>query len=159
MSKAHYLAAAATTALAAAVVGLDGRRPPASDQSGYAAADGGDLDGQIDIVRRAIAARCELADELISGRRGLADVAARFRDLSAGRVVAGVVQLAYPGATPGERYCRQAIWYAQGALDGRPDRDRVLARLETELHQVVAAGGRLPGGSTMATSTGAGGGR
>jgi hypothetical protein len=159
MSKSHYLAAIATGVLAAAVVVLDSHRVTPSDGLGLAYASRGESpDAQLEAVNRAIEARCQLADELIAGRRRLPEVAARFRDLSAGRVVADVVQLTYPGATPGEQYCRQVIWYAEAALEGRPDRDQVLARLAVELDEVVAAGGRLPDrGGSEATVAACGG--
>jgi hypothetical protein len=144
MSKLHYLTAITTGVLAVAVFFLDSHGVPSDSTEVAYASRGEALDAQLEIVKRAIEDLCELADELIAGRRDLADVPAQFRDLSAGRPVADILQLVYPGATPGERYCRQVIWYAEGALDGRPDRDQVLARLAGELNEVVAGGGRLP---------------
>jgi hypothetical protein len=91
------------------------------------------------------ATRRALVDELIAGRRRLADVAARFKALNSGCSARFEAVRRWPEATDGERYSRDVILFVETMLpDADPGRSAVLARLDAELAEVIATGGQLP---------------
>jgi hypothetical protein len=96
-----------------------------------------------ELARRSAVKR-ELIGELADGRRTLAEVAARFAAMDVDRPWHTLIMRNYSGATNGERYCRVVIGHTDAALNADPRRRSVLTRLNAELEQVIAAGGRLP---------------
>jgi hypothetical protein len=101
------------------------------------------LDEQLQAAQRRTAAKTELAEEVASGRLGLFEAAARFRDLDAGVSEAyrqGWRHLA-EGGSDEERYCRQVLSYVALALHNRPGNGGViLDRLGAELDKALAGG-------------------
>jgi len=83
---------------------------------------------------------------VIDGRLTLAKAAARFRAINASRPHHKPVRLDhYPGQTDEERVCRQVISYVESKLADRPDASAILARLECQLKEHLAAGGTTHG--------------
>ena len=90
------------------------------------------------------AAKERITENVISGRIPLLVGAARFQDLYARRppnpFCVPKVQL-FPGASEGERLCRQIIQWVKMRLDKDPSRDQVVARLTADLHAHLAGQG------------------
>jgi hypothetical protein len=105
-----------------------------------------ELDARSAVVRRRIAAKKALVEELIAGRVGLAEVAAYFRALNADQPVYAAVILAHwPGDSDDEKYCRNVICHVESALVRDARRGPVVRRLTDELDRMISAGGvRLP---------------
>jgi hypothetical protein len=88
------------------------------------------------LIQKNLEAKDEVAREVIAGRMTLAEAAARFRTIDASRPPHLPVHLdVVPGSSDEERICRQVIAYVENNLEGRPDRDAVLARLEADLRR------------------------
>ncbi|HMC89155.1 MAG TPA: hypothetical protein VKI17_06390 [Gemmataceae bacterium] len=90
------------------------------------------------------AAKERITENVISGRMTLLQGAARFQGVYARRpqnpFCVAKVQL-FPGASEGERLCRQIIQWVKMRLEKDPSRDQVVARLTTELHAHLARQG------------------
>jgi hypothetical protein len=91
-------------------------------------------------VRRRSAIKRDLVDELIAGRRRLADVAAVFEAMDADRPGHILMVRHYPGATARERYSRVVIGHVAAALRHDPRWPAVRDRLAAELAEVAAGG-------------------
>src|SRR4051794_10480749 len=78
-----------------------------------AAPDG--LDDQLAEVKRRAVIKRALVDDLIAGRRRLAEAAARFEDMDADRPGHILAVRHHGGATAAERYCRVVIAHVDGA--------------------------------------------
>jgi hypothetical protein len=91
------------------------------------------LEAETRATRGRIAAKLALIDELVAGRVTLAHVAAEFRGLNVAYPNFFVnMRMLYPGLPDDELLCRNVIDYCAGALEHRPERTAVLARLEDE---------------------------
>lgn len=90
------------------------------------------------------AAKERIIENVISGRMPLLVGAARFQDLYARRppnpFCVPKTQL-FPGASEGERLCRQIIQWVKMRLEKDPSRDQVVARLTAELRARLASQG------------------
>ena len=145
MSRSHQLTSvAAVVVVVAAAALVSGGGDVAPVVPAFDAAGPDEWDARLADVSRRTAAKSALVAELIDERRSLADVAAEFRRMSTGGATDSMVHYVYAGSTPGERYCRQVLAYAEVALAGHPNRARIQTRLVEELDHVRAAGGRLP---------------
>jgi hypothetical protein len=99
--------------------------------------------------------REEVLGAVIEGRCSLPEAAAHFGELN--RSMSGFhwenFRRFYPGASDGERYCRQVIRHVACRLEGRPDQgEAVVRRLEAELEECLRRGPvRLPAEEEGAT--------
>jgi hypothetical protein len=122
--------------------------PPAADSEQAVEAEGRRLDAlSKGVVRRATTKEAVVQD-LIDGRLGLLEAAARFRDLNE-RLPAfpwGEFRQVYPGGSDDERHCRQVIAFVLANVRSRPEGDAaVVGRLEAELQGRLDRGDlRLP---------------
>ncbi len=133
----------------AAAVAVFAARPDGGDEPAPDEADDGAAALLADAKRRCAAKR-ELVEELVAGRRTLAEVAARFAALDADRPGYGPPTWFHPDAPPAERYCRLVISHVEAVLRGDYRRRAVLARLDAELAAAVAARGKSPHAETAA---------
>jgi hypothetical protein len=89
-------------------------------------------------VRR-ICAKHRLAEEVIAGRLGLRQAAARFRELNEqpSAYDRERFRALYPGADDGERHCREVLAWVADALEDDPDPGGadLVTRLEAELQE------------------------
>jgi hypothetical protein len=115
-----------------------------------AEAESEDLDRRGAAVLARINARQEVVRDLCDGRLTLLEAAARFRALNAtaGATARRAAQDIYPGASEGERICRQVIGHVRTHLEEQsPGRGETVTRaLEEELRARLEADGtvRLP---------------
>jgi hypothetical protein len=90
-------------------------------------------------LQRNMEAKDAVAEEVIAGRMTLAEAADRFRVINAARPSHLPFHLdAFPGGGDEERNCRHVIRFVDSSLMGRPDREAVVARLESELQRHLA---------------------
>jgi hypothetical protein len=150
------LAGAACAVLAAVAAGYCGYRATLDPAAlpGRAAADGpapDDLDVALAVLVQSEEAKAAVTEEVIAGRLSLAEAAARFRALEAGRPNrhCRAPQERFPGDSEGERLCREVITHVRTRLGAEdPARARqIIARLEADLRGLLARDGtvRLPG--------------
>jgi hypothetical protein len=102
------------------------------------------LDAELAVVERRAVAKEQIAIDLVAGRLGLLEAAARFRELDTEVPDAnpGRSHLSFPGHSDEERYCRQVIYHVQSLLDSLSQTQAAtIARLQAELE------GRLDKGS------------
>jgi hypothetical protein len=105
------------------------------------------LDAQHEALGHCLAVRAQVHADLAEGRLTLREAVALLREEDAGRrpPLMHVRINLFPGRDDEERWCRAAIFYVQSTLEGDPRRDAVVARLDAELQDVLAAsGGRQP---------------
>jgi hypothetical protein len=96
--------------------------------------------GNGELMQR-IATKEALVEDLIAGRRGLLDVAARFRVLDADTPACmTVIRRAVPAATDEECICRNVINYVKCYLGCEAEGHESLRRLNTELERWLAEG-------------------
>ena len=107
---------------------------------------GDDLDAQLEAVKRRYNARQEVVDDVIAGRLGLLDAAARFRDVTPGpNETVPYLRTAFAGGNDDERFCRWVIVRVDATLLSRSpaEADRAKARLEKELQDCLRRDGRV----------------
>jgi hypothetical protein len=114
---------------------------------------GDDLEGRLDEVTRRIDAKTRVTEEVVAGRLGLLEAAARFRDLTGGSAEAlRHLRGAYDGADDDERFCRAVIAWARTSVPDRTPGEPgpTAPRLEAELRDRLRRDGRVtlpaPGG-------------
>jgi hypothetical protein len=101
-------------------------------------------DSDVTVIQRCIEARGQVAREVIAGRLTLLEAAARFQAISLSRPShLPVSHAAYSGDSDEERLCRQVIAYVDFELQGRPDRSAVVAKLNSELRELLATFGTI----------------
>lgn len=122
----------------AARFGLDvWTMPELEDQTEQGRDRGARIDGHLRLVRATEEDRNRVDDELLCGRIGLLEAAARYRDLNASVPDNGRDQFpAFPGASDEERCCRQVIQRVGARLrrDSPAEARRVTDALEAELN-------------------------
>jgi hypothetical protein len=96
-------------------------------------------------VLRRIDDKQEVVNALVTGRLGLFEAAARFRDLTpAEGGPRRYLRACYPGANDDERFCREILCWVYGMRTSRgPDVKRLVARLEGELHERLRRDGKV----------------
>ena len=91
-------------------------------------------------------AKERITEQVIDGRLSLLEGAAHFRAVYARRPANPYCvpkpQL-FPGASEGERLCRQVIQWVRMRLADHPSRDQVLSRLARELEETLALRGSV----------------
>ena len=104
------------------------------------------LERQHAAVRQRIAVKEGIVGEVVAGRMGLLDAAARFHALNVGRAdIMTLLRKAHPSASDEECTCRNVIRYVECYLRADNPDHPVLARLHAELEHWLAAGaGKLP---------------
>jgi hypothetical protein len=103
-------------------------------------------DPDVAAIQRSLEERDQVAQAVIDGRLTLAKAAAQFRAINASRPPHHPIRLdAYPGQTDEERVCRQVIRYVESKLADQPDASAILARLENQLREHLAAEGATHG--------------
>ena len=127
-------AAAAAVTVFAVPMEVDDPAPPTADPT----------DVLLQELTRRSAVKRALVDDLTAGRRGLAEVAARFAALDVDRPWHTLVVQNQVGATVGERYCRVVLGHVESALARDPQKQAVLARLDAELARFADDGATLP---------------
>jgi hypothetical protein len=120
--------------------------PPAEDQAAREAR----MERQLRVALARINAKRKLIQQVLAGRLGLLEAAARFRDLNDEPADCPCRDDHHrPGASRGENLCRQVlIWAREVAREQDSSAARAtVARLEAELKAILARDGdvRLPG--------------
>jgi hypothetical protein len=101
-------------------------------------------DSSVAAMQRFLEERDQVVQAVIDGKITLVKAAARFRAINASRPPGLAVHLdLYAGQTDEERICRQVITYVESKLAGRPEASAILARLESELQDHLAADGAI----------------
>ena len=99
------------------------------------------LDAEDQVVLERIAVKQSIIGELVAGRVGLTEAAARFRALNAARpVYQSVIRHTYGGESEAECYCRNVLDFVAADLRDDARRGDVLRRLTGELERLRAAG-------------------
>jgi len=97
------------------------------------------------ILQGRIAARNRVADRLLDDEMTLAEAASWFRYLNDNpRHLAAAYRSQWPGASDGEKLCRQVINWVGTRLSGtrtRSEADAIVRRLEGELVLLLTEGG------------------
>jgi len=127
-------AAAAAVTVFAVPMEVDDPAPPTADPT----------DVLLQELTRRSAVKRALIDDLAAGQLGLAEVAARFAAMDAGRPWHTLVVRNQAGATVGERYCRVVLSHVDSALARDPRKRALLDRLDAELARFVDDGAQLP---------------
>jgi hypothetical protein len=104
------------------------------------------LDGRDERVRRCLEAKTQITDEVLAGRRGLAEAAEAFREVNERLKGGDSGARRDPFADDEEAVYRNVIAWVRGRTSDDPQRQAaVVARLEEELQQFqeASAGGGL----------------
>jgi hypothetical protein len=104
------------------------------------------MDRKSEVIRRRIAAKERITDQLLAGRLTLLQAGALFRRLNegpGGRQAVGL--LAWPGESDGEKVCRQVIgWLHSRLQQSSPSQaDEARRRLEGELAEHILRHGTV----------------
>jgi hypothetical protein len=119
--------------------------PPANKMEGEAEREAR-LERQLQAVRKRTEAKWQVVRQLLAGRLTLREAAARFGALNDEPADCPCRDDHFPGATRGERLCRQVIaWVREEAREGQAEAAEAAACLEAELEALLARGARLPG--------------
>jgi hypothetical protein len=104
-----------------------------------------DLEKRLECVRHIISLQEQIVSNLTLGKLSVADAAAQFRELEKMTPGAnhGFFQRVFPGASDGERYCRQVIDRAVlSDTSNPPEHEALRSRLETEFKSSFMFPGR-----------------
>ncbi|HZT83423.1 MAG TPA: hypothetical protein VFA26_24545 [Gemmataceae bacterium] len=103
-------------------------------------------DARLAATARRASVRDQIITDLLAGRVGLLEAAARFRDLnSEDEITWPALRLVFREASDDEACCRQVIAWVRVRLAHQPDEGRpVLDRLEAELAECLRYGLTLP---------------
>jgi hypothetical protein len=127
--------------------GEERRLPAPAEQATRAGQEAEQLERRQQALLRLVAARRQVAADVIAGRLTLLEAAARFRDLNAETPAFEDCNRIYPGNSPEERFCRLVIDQVESEMEEEPEQAAELRRrLEAELRQHLGSGGaiRLP---------------
>ena len=105
-----------------------------------------DLDARLEELTRRIDGKGQVTEEVLAGRLGMLEAAARFRDLTGGSAEAlRHLRRAFPGASDDVGFCGALLaWAKAGAGDREPGvPEAPAARLEAELGERLRRDGRV----------------
>jgi hypothetical protein len=132
----------------ASSLGLDECGPPEVRQQLAAERQRGTLlDRRQEVVRRRLDAKNEVVGQLLDRRLTLAEAAAWFKSLNESPADCPAAWHGeFPGASEGERLCRQVIsWvHAELAQQSASQAEAVCGRLEDELQALLRRDGTVP---------------